>query len=94
MNISEQSTNEKEDVMTNNIQSQELNVLTKMFAKFDKVVQLCHQCPGDISSKSYRKQKTLHKNQNNQSKNLNPFKTLKFLEQKGMLSNFNNLFYI
>lgn len=61
MNISEQSTNEKEDVMTNNIQSQELNVLTKMFAKFDKAVLLCHQCPGDISSKSYRKQKALHK---------------------------------
>lgn len=34
MNISEQihSTNEKEDVMSNNIQSQELNVFTKMFA--------------------------------------------------------------
>lgn len=45
MNISEQvqSTNEKEDVKTNNIQSQELNVFPKMFAilvKFGKLVQL------------------------------------------------------
>lgn len=37
MNISEQSTNEKEDVMTNNIQSQELNVLTKRLQSLIKL---------------------------------------------------------
>lgn len=55
MNISEQihSTNEKEDVMTNNIQSQELNVFTKCLQWFDEVVQLYHHCPGDILDKGY-----------------------------------------